>query len=269
MTSGERQGATARAHDGQDQNQDRLCGRARLVSSPPLRPAALTPPLSHASVSPPSSGLPHAPLSRGRMMTPKLDLTVRPDDIAAQGGPAAGGRRQRVVVTGDLMAKIERLRKSLFDEAQCSSEQVATDFEDMVVKVRRGAHIVDDTLEVMGDWSAARWRQGVVVHFEGELGIDCGALTREWAKLLCQQLLRPGRGLFRRTAKGNRVVMLSDQESQLAHGGSTEAIYHFLGRFMAFALWRGIRIDAVLSPFMERLILDPSGKTDIRWTRGC
>jgi hypothetical protein len=55
------------------------------------------------------------------------------------------------------------------------------------------------------------FQQGVVVHFDGELGVDCGALTREWAKIMCQQLLRPGRGLFRRTARGNRVVFLADQ----------------------------------------------------------
>jgi hypothetical protein len=30
--------------------------------------------------------------------------------------------------------------------------------------------------------------------------------------------------------QGNRVVPLSDQESELAHGGSTEGIYHFVGR---------------------------------------
>eukprot|EP00960_Hanusia_phi_P067260 766585-Hanusia_phi.AAC.5 len=42
--------------------------------------------------------------------------------------------------------------------------------------------------------------------------------VREWAKLLCQQLLRPGRGLFRRTTKGNRVMFLADEESELAHG---------------------------------------------------
>jgi hypothetical protein len=175
--------------------------------------------------------------------------------------------------------------------------------------VRRGAHIVDDTLEVMGGWTAARWRQGVLVHFDGEVGIDCGALTREWAKLLCQQLLRPGRGLFRRTAKGNRCVVLADQapplasapapapapacppgafalaasrassalapppragadgggfggaqESELAHGESTEGIYTFVGRFVAFCLWRGIRVDAVLTPFMLRLIMDPNAR---------
>ena len=32
-------------------------------------------------------------------------------------------------------------------------------FEDVSVKVRRGAHIVDDTVEIMGGWQPARWRQ--------------------------------------------------------------------------------------------------------------
>ena len=98
-------------------------------------------------------------------MAPKLDLTLRPDDIKPEG---KGCQRPRVEVTESLKEKIEGLRQMLFTEAQTSSEQVATDFEDMLVKVRRGAHIVDDTLAVMGDWSAARWRQGVVVHFDGE-----------------------------------------------------------------------------------------------------
>jgi hypothetical protein len=77
--------------------------------------------------------------------------------------------------------------------------------------------------------------QGAVIQFEGEAGIDCGALTREWAKLLTQQvslcsfflfemsyrlyclkdsslqLLRPSRCLFRRTPKGNRYALLPDQ----------------------------------------------------------
>jgi len=165
------------------------------------RPFAIPSPpgsCSDSGASPQSSGYPHAPLSRGRTMAPKLDLTLRPDDIRPEG---KSGHRQRVEVTDNLKERIEGLRQSLFTEAHTSSEQVATDFEDMLVKVRRGAHIVDDTLAVMGDWSEARWRQGVVVHFDGEMGIDCGALTREWAKLLCQQLLRPGRGLFRRTAR--------------------------------------------------------------------
>jgi hypothetical protein len=227
--------------------------------SPPVSHAGLSPPLSYGGLSPPhSTGYPQAPLSRGRMLAPKLDLTLRPDDIRPEGKRRQSWtRRQRVEVTQSLRERIDWLRQSLFTEAQTSSEQVATDFEDMVVRVRRGAHIVDDTLEVMGDWPVARWRQGVIVHFEGEQGIDCGALTREWAKLLCQQLLRPGRGLFRRTAKGNRVVVLFDQESELAHGGSTEGMYHFVGRFLAFALWRGIRIDAVLSPYMLRLVSTP------------
>lgn len=198
-------------------------------------------------------------VSRGRAMEPKVDLVLRPGDVQ----PDTDMRqiqRDRVEVTRSLKEQIENLRQSLYHDAQTASDQVETDFEDMVVKVRRGAHIVDDTLEIMGNWTTARWRQGVVVHFEGELGIDCGALTREWAKILCQQLLRPGRGLFRRTARGNRVVILADQESELAHGESTEGIYCFLGRFIAFALWRGIRIDAVFTPLLYRLMIDPHAK---------
>ena len=104
-----------------------------------------------------------------------------------------------------------------------------------------------------------------MVHFDGELGVDCGALTREWAKIMCQQLLRPGRGLFRRTARGNRVVFLADQESELAHGETTEGIYCFLGRFIAFALWRGIRIDAVFTPFLFRLMMNPKVRFSTNW----
>jgi hypothetical protein len=50
------------------------------------------------------------------------------------------------------------------------------------------------------------------------------------------------------------------QESELAHGETTEGIYCFLGRFIAFSLWRGIRIDAIFTPFIFKLILDPNAK---------
>jgi len=159
-----------------------------------------------------------------------------------------------VAVTASLRQRVEALRQPI--PAPAATNSVNAD--DLVVKVRRGPHIVDDTLARMGSWTVPRWRQGVVVHFEGEQGIDCGALTREWAKILSQQLLRAGRGLFRRTPKGNRVVLLPDQESEMAHGESTEGMYVFVGRFIAYALLRSIRIDAVLTPFLFRLIIDPT-----------
>lgn len=55
-------------------------------------------------------------------------------------------------------------------------------------------------------------------------------------------------------------MMLADEESELAHGGRTEEIYSFVGRFIAFSLWRGIRIDAVFTHFMFRLMMDPKAR---------
>ena len=63
--------------------------------------------------------------------------------------------------------------------------------------------------------SDEQWRCSFTIHFESEVGIDWGGLSREWFHLLCKALFEPkslksgGSGLFRSMKNDDPQALVS------------------------------------------------------------
>lgn len=48
----------------------------------------------------------------------------------------------------------------------------------------------------LGTKSGEYWQRGFTIRFPQDAGIDWGALTKTWANMLAEDMLRPDSGLF-------------------------------------------------------------------------
>ncbi|KAI0492443.1 hypothetical protein KFK09_026716 [Dendrobium nobile] len=118
------------------------------------------------------------------------------------------------------------------------------------VSVRR-AYILEDSYNQLRLRSAQDLKGRLMVHFQGEEGIDAGGLTREWYQLLSRVIFDKGALLF--TTVGNNATFQPNPNSvyQTEH----LSYFKFVGRLVAKALFDGQLLDVYFTRSFYKHIL--------------
>lgn len=118
------------------------------------------------------------------------------------------------------------------------------------VSIRR-AYVLEDSYNQLRLRSAQDLKGRLMVHFQGEEGIDAGGLTREWYQLLSRVIFDKGALLF--TTVGNNATFQPNPNSvyQTEH----LSYFKFVGRLVAKALFDGQLLDVYFTRSFYKHIL--------------
>ncbi|PAA50770.1 hypothetical protein BOX15_Mlig020114g3 [Macrostomum lignano] len=152
---------------------------------------------------------------------------------------------------GAIRSKASEFRRLCSDRSQPGQFQLC---------VSRN-NLLEDSFRQVAAADPAALRKRLFVRFQGEEGLDYGGLAREWFFHLSHELMNPMYCLFEYTSTNNYCLQINPaSEVNPEH----LLYFHFVGRFVAMALFHGCFIDNGFSlPFYKRILGQPLSLKDI------
>lgn len=149
------------------------------------------------------------------------------------------------------------------------------------MEVRRGEHLLQDSVRQFGDLARGDLHKWIRVQFAGEPGIDAGGLEREWFALVVQELFASRRGLF--TCSSGDSIGGTYHINPTSGTNCPEHLrfFSFAGKLFGKALMEQQMINATLSLPLRKQILslpitfsdlefvDPQLHRNLRWLDTC
>jgi len=119
------------------------------------------------------------------------------------------------------------------------------------VRVRRG-RIFEDSFESIMAFEGETLKRRLMVHFEGEDGLDYGGVSREWFFLLSHDMFNPSYGLFEYSTHDNYTLQINP-----ASGINPDHLtyFKFIGRCLGLAIFHRRFLDAYFVPSFYKMIL--------------
>lgn len=129
------------------------------------------------------------------------------------------------------------------------------------------SNLAGNAFETIGNLAVDRWRQPFFITFKDEAGLDAGGVSREFFRLLMDELFDVKYGLFK-YGTGYTYQLADDAESLVAFDGDAEARdarYTFVGRLLGKALLEGHMISAHPTiPLLKHIACEPVGLADLQ-----
>eukprot|EP00041_Stephanoeca_diplocostata_P024210 m.607105 g.607105 ORF g.607105 m.607105 type:complete len:784 (+) comp22476_c1_seq2:334-2685(+) len=120
----------------------------------------------------------------------------------------------------------------------------------IVCNLRR-QNLLEDSFVTMGTLNAREWARDMIIMFQGEDGLDYGALTRDWLKSLLEQLIHPDYGLFQQIASAGVY-----HPSRVGVAQTDYVVYYVLfGRALAKAFVSNTPVTVRLSTLVLKALL--------------
>lgn len=116
----------------------------------------------------------------------------------------------------------------------------------------RRSHLINDSYSTMQGQPPSMWARGLMVRFDGEAGVDYGALTRDWLTSLASSLVREECALFTQVSGASVTHPSPASIFQTDHLGH----FHLFGLVLGKAFLENITIAARLSVVMLKALLD-------------
>jgi len=149
------------------------------------------------------------------------------------------------------------------------------------IEVRRGEHLLSDSVRQFGDLPPGDLHKWMRVQFAGEPGIDAGGLEREWFTLVVQELFSPRLGLF--TCSSGDAMGGTYHINPTSGWANPEHLryFRFAGKLLGKALMEQQVVAATLSLPLRKQILslpitfsdlefvDPTLHRNLRWLDTC
>jgi hypothetical protein len=129
----------------------------------------------------------------------------------------------------------------------------------LTVQVKR-SWLLQTAMTSLMKVAPADLRNGLLVKFEGEAGLDYGGLSREFFFLLSHELFHPFTGLFEYAGNDQYSLQITPSANEPNH------LYHFrfIGRVIGLSLFNGRLLDChFILPFYKMLLGKPVGFEDV------
>ena len=198
-------------------------------------------------------------------------------------GGAVGGEATLALPDEDLVsvAALPFKEKQLWFLQQMGRLQRPWNDGCVRLEVRRGDHLLQDSVRQFADLPRADLHKWIRVQFAGEPGIDAGGLEREWFSLAVQELFQSRTGLFTCSSGdalgGTYHINPTSGASQPEH----LRFFRFAGKLCGKALMEQQMVAATLSLPLRKQILglpitfsdlefvDPQLHRNLRWLDTC
>jgi len=119
------------------------------------------------------------------------------------------------------------------------------------VRVRRG-RILEDSFGSIMALTGEELKKRLMVHFEGEDGLDYGGVSREWFFLLSHDMFNPSYGLFEYSTHDNYTLQINPAS---AINPDHLTYFKFIGRCLGLAIFHRRFLDAYFVPSFYKMIL--------------
>ena len=123
----------------------------------------------------------------------------------------------------------------------------------VVVEIRRN-FLLNDSINKIMSMTLSELRRNWRIYFTGEDGLDAGGLTREWFKLVTDEIFNPDLGMWV-TSEGNQMCLDINPASSVCCPEDHLIFFRVVGRVLGRALFDGQLVHGHMSAHLYKHLL--------------